>query len=49
VLEVEAVQCLLLQLRVAEPVPLLDDEELHHQDLVDVGSSSPLGVVGTLP
>lgn len=44
-LEVEAVQRLLLQLRVAEPVPLLEDEELHHHRLVGVESSASLGVV----
>ena len=44
-LEVEAVQRLLLQLGVAEPIPLLEDEELHHHRLVGVGSSSSRGVV----
>jgi len=46
VLEVDAVQHLPLQLRVAEDVPLLEHQQLHHQHLVGVGSASPWGVVG---
>jgi len=44
-LEAEAVVHLPLQLRVAEVVPLLEHEELHHHHLVHVGPASPQGVV----
>ena len=44
-LEVDAYGCLALQLGVAEPIPLLEDEELHHENLVGVGASTWRGVV----
>jgi len=44
-LEAKAVVHLPLQLQVAQPVPLLEHEELRHHHLVHVGPASPRGVV----
>jgi len=44
--EADAVRGLSLQLGVAEPVPCLEDEELHYQHLVHVRPAASLRVVG---
>jgi len=44
--EADSVVGLSLQLRVAEPIPLLEDKKLHHHHWVIVGSASSWGLVG---
>jgi len=46
VLEVDAVQGLPLQFGVAEAVPFLEHQQLHHHHWIHVGSASSGGVVG---
>ena len=43
--KVDAYRGLTLQLRVTQPIPLLEDEELHHDDRVCVGASSHWALV----